>query len=462
MTVSVDSFRVTGLHGSKLTYNLKLKDNTVIIVGENGSGKTTILRLLFYILSGQWRALTQYQFKEIAICINGKEHSLPNEILKKKIARIDPRALRNFPPSVRRRIMETLEQTQGQLAVPEIESLCERYGIPPHYLLHQMDLFDTTDKESSELKKLFDNIAQSLKSQILYLPTYRRIEQEFNLIFGVSDDDDDWKRTRHMQNRPKSTAYIELIEFGMQDVKKAIDQTLERLKEFARENLTTLTLGYLGDVVDKKYDDLDPKEIKNTSTDTIESVLCRIDERILSATHKEHLHAKIDAVRKGAPLDEHAKVICHYFLKLLHFQQELRERESQITDFCNVCNKYIVDGAKEFIYDSITFAFKIASKVKGEQGKSIELRHLSSGEKQIVSLFSHLYLSGEKTFFVLIDEPELSLSVPWQRKFLVDVKAGGFCSGLVAVTHSPFIYENELEKYAHGLGEFITMAKGAK
>jgi hypothetical protein len=44
----------------------------------------------------------------------------------------------------------------------------------------------------------------------------------------------------------------------------------------------------------------------------------------------------------------------------------------------------------------------------------------------------------------------------------MDVKAGGFCSGLVAVTHSPFIYDNELKKYAHGLGEFITVAEGAK
>ena len=58
---------------------------------------------------------------------------------------------------------------------------------------------------------------------------------------------------------------------------------------------------------------------------------------------------------------------------------------------------------------------------------------------------------------VLIDEPELSLSVPWQRRFLTDIRRGGFCAGLVAVTHSPFIYDNELKQYAHSLGEFVTM-----
>jgi predicted ATPase len=65
-------------------------------------------------------------------------------------------------------------------------------------------------------------------------------------------------------------------------------------------------------------------------------------------------------------------------------------------------------------------------------------------------------LSGKEKFFVLIDEPELSLSVPWQRRFLKDIRNGGFCSGLIAVTHSPFIYDNDLKPYAHSLGEFIS------
>ena len=63
----------------------------------------------------------------------------------------------------------------------------------------------------------------------------------------------------------------------------------------------------------------------------------------------------------------------------------------------------------------------------------INQNDLSSGEKQIVSLFSHLYLSGKERYFVLIDEPELSLSVPWQRRFLEDIRGGHFCAGLVAV-----------------------------
>ena len=106
-----------------------------------------------------------------------------------------------------------------------------------------------------------------------------------------------------------------------------------------------------------------------------------------------------------------------------------------------------------------SFSFSIWPKQYISVKNKIELDQLSSGEKQIVSLFSHLYLSEENQYFVMIDEPELSLSVPWQRQFLVDIKKGVFCSGLIAVTHSPFIYDNDLDKYAHGLGEFLTVEK---
>ena len=114
---------------------------------------------------------------------------------------------------------------------------------------------------------------------------------------------------------------------------------------------------------------------------------------------------------------------------------------------------------KQLIYDDLKYEIYVSldegPEEKAREREKLPLKTLSSGEKQIVSLFSHMYLSGESAFFVVIDEPELSLSVPWQQRFLPDIWKTGRCTGLVSVTHSPFIWENEMDRYVKSLAEFV-------
>lgn len=60
---------------------------------------------------------------------------------------------------------------------------------------------------------------------------------------------------------------------------------------------------------------------------------------------------------------------------------------------------------------------------------------------------------------VLFDEPELSLSIYWQERLLPDILTSKRCAFMLAVTHSPFIFNNELKQYAVGLKEFISNGK---
>lgn len=68
----------------------------------------------------------------------------------------------------------------------------------------------------------------------------------------------------------------------------------------------------------------------------------------------------------------------------------------------------------------------------------------------MISLFARLHLySGNK--IILIDEPELSLSIDWQRKIMVDILSSSTCTQAIAITHSPFIFDNDLEPFATSL-----------
>lgn len=455
MNNSLERFRIANLHGNK-NIDARIEDNTLILVGENGSGKTTFLRILFHFLSGRWLPLIQFKFESIIATVNGTEYRVTHESLTKAFKGIDKRFLADVPSTVRRRVLGHVEKGEIDRAVRELERLGIRYSSPTSLLIRQFDFFSDPSRSSNkELHESTERIRKAINSQILYLPTYRRIERELGSIFEGIDPEDFRNYRKRVRQNESSDAYIELVEFGMTDVQQAIGKTLDMLKEFARESLNNLTLRYLGDVVNQEYQSVGMKEISNVNEETVSAVLDRINESILTNTHKSHLFGVINSARAADSPTEHEMIICHYFLKLLGFQQSLQENEAQISAFCELCSKYIVD--KQFVYNSQTFSFSIVpTDQSGSLAREIELSDLSSGEKQIVSLFSHLYLSGQKDFFVLIDEPELSLSVPWQRRFLSDIRSGAFCSGIVAVTHSPFIYDNSLKKYAHSLGEFMS------
>lgn len=136
--------------------------------------------------------------------------------------------------------------------------------------------------------------------------------------------------------------------------------------------------------------------------------------------------------------------------KLASLYDEQKRLDKAIKDFKDICNCYLSE--KQFVYNESLIDLYIESLHNHEK---LDLECLSSGEKQIVSLFAKLYLDIDNSFVLLLDKPELSLSVFWQEKLLPDILRSQKCKFMLAVTHSPFIYNNSLEDYAQAISDFI-------
>ena len=89
-----------------------------------------------------------------------------------------------------------------------------------------------------------------------------------------------------------------------------------------------------------------------------------------------------------------------------------------------------------------------------DSGQPLPLSSLSSGEQQELVLHYDLLFRVPSNTIVLIDEPELSLHVAWQKKFLPElleiVQLSNF-DALVA-THSPFVVGDRTDLMI-GLGD---------
>jgi predicted ATPase len=181
-----------------------------------------------------------------------------------------------------------------------------------------------------------------------------------------------------------------------------------------------------------------------------------VSENALSRQDKVLLRDKIQSIqgKSKADIDTNDRYLAHYFTRLVSASLDIATREDDISSFVRVCNAYL-SPSKGMSYDERQFEVEIAEG----SGRTIDLSMLSSGEKQIVSIFAHLYLEDVRDQFVIIDEPELSLSVPWQKRFLTDIQESGRCGFLLAVTHSPFIYENSLTEHSIDLRRYTSVGR---
>jgi predicted ATP-binding protein involved in virulence len=77
----------------------------------------------------------------------------------------------------------------------------------------------------------------------------------------------------------------------------------------------------------------------------------------------------------------------------------------------------------------------------GPDGQDLSLKSLSSGEQHEIILLYDMLFKVQKNSLVLLDEPELSFHLEWQRDFLDDLKRVIDIVGfdVIIVTHSPYI-----------------------
>jgi hypothetical protein len=433
----------------------------MILVGVNGLGKTTIINLLYYLLTRQWVRLVEYQFESLAIDFDGEtlpisraqiEGPLKGMKWKRRMARFSPR------------VAQLLDRNPGLAASiaslpPEsaaLQSLSQALHIPPSTIFElklmledepvQQELFGSAE----DIKQFEERIAGFLPGQVLYLPTYRRIERDFEKLFpGLEEEVHRRRDTRSSEQ----SAYLEFVEFGMRDVERRFVELLSGLKERARAELNSLAATYLGEVIRGEADTYDTSLIASLDDASIDRILNRVEERdIINASARAQLRQVISRLKRAeTEISSQEKYVGHFFSKLASIHKSLADAEATVEAFVQVCNGYLV--GKRIVFDDRKYAIEIRPD-RGEQ--ALELRQLSSGEKQIVSLFTHVYLGQATQLAVLIDEPELSLSVPWQKKLLPDIRASRRCQFLAAVTHSPFIYDNELRSNAVDLQLCIT------
>lgn len=440
-TSNIKSFSVHGLFGTD-DVHIPFDENIKILVGENGLGKTQVLNLFYYSLTRNFFRLGEFSFDKLILEFSeGKAIEIHKYKVDELIHELyDHPVLRDFIEQFGYSQLEMLRNRFIQIngnrrkLEGEVEYNLKYRKFPISHLLRFFEKFEINKENKSSLfsdceKKIESGVKGS---EILYFPTYRRVEEDlYNL--GYNDDD--------LLNQENT-----LIQFGMDDVQKRFDHIQNTIDRLLKEGFSAMSSEILSQLIEAEEDVTDSDFLKNLEDNDVEILLSRVGNRI-SETKKTRIRDVL-LNKEAKPKDTSLNFILKKLIEIYSSQKELDNSVKKIRD---VCNQYLIN--KKVFYDES--AIKIF--IKSERNSSeIALNKLSSGEKQIISIFSKIYLSeSEKRFIVLFDEPELSLSMLWQRTLLPDIVNSGKCNFLLAVTHSPFIFENELDEYAIGLNEYV-------
>lgn len=461
----ITNFKIEGLHGS-ITVDIPIEDGRVILVGANGLGKTTIVSMLYCVITKQWRKLLEYDFESVSVSIGSEVAKIERSLLTSPDVAWQQSLFESLPPSIADRVFSSpdfhslvREGLEGGLRRSDVIKVSRKIEVPASvveraFFAARSFTSHSGSKRQRRVSKALQEIEAklgALKSQVLYLPTYRRIEQDLKSLFP--DFEGDFRKlVKGRVPRDLSSGHVELVEFGMEDVDSTVKAKVASLREGSRVELNNLAGSYLRDVIRGEARQWDRAKITPLSDQEVKLILGRVEERQLNELDKDKVFEVINRIRADENLDGDQDLLAHYFSKLVDIHEAQKAAGIPLQQFKDVCNKYL--QAKRFVFDDLRFELNLELDVGG----SIEMRNLSSGEKQIVSLFAHMFLGEADKYSIIIDEPELSLSVEWQKTLLPDVIASGRCAFLAAVTHSPFIYENVLFDSAKDLAQMMRRA----
>ncbi len=435
-----------------------------IYIGENGMGKTTILNCIYFLLDKKFAKLAEVNFDTIEIKFKkeDKPHSISIYDLNKYNQKRLPQGRKYIDNEFVEHILEEIFEEYNDrffyranfFMEEKIERASRRVSIMLdiplnvarrsvyEYLDTKRFVLDNSNRkgDADKVKRLISLINNYVKQKILYLPTYRRIEDDYSKL-NISAE--------------KVRESDMLIRFGMSDVLNSKNKILENIRHEAIDGFNKMA-GVLLKQYANSTTNVDAfEENKFVDINTVSLILDRIGDEIDDVSKDEI----IDLISTNKIKDGQYRLLRDLIDKLIISYESQKEYDDRIKLFADTCNKYL--NGKKFYYNPSELTLEIYLTAGEELTQEIvELPQLSSGEKQIVSLFSKLYLENEKENIIIIDEPELSLSMKWQSMLLPDIIRSGNCVLLLTVTHSPFIFDNEFDLDAREMRRYITYTNG--
>lgn len=424
-TPLISKINITGLFDI-YNYELPAKgslQNAAILYGDNGVGKSTILRLAFHLLSaandrGHRQALYAAEFNSLSI-------TLSNGIILSAVQQ--PPSNDSGPKKLVLSIQKGRKKIAGWDFIPKSIRRESDYYVEyseEKNIYIQKSLTVKLEKFNSE-RQYLEVLAECVPNMFI-LNADRRLDSD-----SVPDPSDEVelrrvmryeeaKRVNDLVARSREIALTQALSSAAKWISRKALQSTNK----GSENVHGVYSQVLKHLVGHSSTTMIPPE---TPDSTLQEKLSEIEVKtkefaayefatpLTTTEFQKAITTKNDSKRQLA-----INLLTPYIDSLESRLAAIDPIYKVVDKFINVVNNLLVDKK---IYYKVSQGFSIYNL----KNHLLEPGNLSSGEQQLLLLFCYVLTGRDKPCVFMIDEPEISLNVKWQRQLiqsLLDITSG--------------------------------------
>ena len=450
----ISSFSIEGLNGLFNYPDCSVSgclEDLIILYGDNGSGKTTVLHLIFHLLSsgpakGHLNAIARVPFKALKVTLSDgtvvsaeRKESAQSIPIIFNIERPNSKSLRYsfVPESMRDKVFQEALQREflhreSARTQTKTKSKGKNFSFAQSIFSHS-SLSTGIDDESDH--KTYVAALQSLDLNCYFMATDRKVRndsiEEKRPEQRSSEDNERYDsdiitrvRSRYLRDALNSASrYLNRQIIGASNTgsKNTNDIYAELIGRIAKDKLDDVKTD-LQAQLKEALGDLKKLEAQNQRLSNLGISpaldLDSVSQSVESATSANH-----------AVLN---KILKTYIDSLNARLSALNPVGDVIETFLNLLNDLF---KHKFVSFSPSQGFTVYSS---SHSNELDVEQLSSGEQQLLLMFCYLLISNDHQCVFMIDEPEISLNVKWQRELIDAMRliTKGSKTQIIIATHS--------------------------